>query len=141
MRFLKDKKGQVRVIEAFFASMLLFSALSLIPPQQIVARNPNEPLSATALNILTSLDADGHLTYLIENRDWTNFRRSIQSLLPVTVWFNLTVFNENMVPVNDVSICSGSAVGQKISSVDYVCASTNSDYSIHIIRLQLAMVT
>jgi hypothetical protein len=56
------------------------------------------------------------------------------------VWFNLTVFDENMTPINDIPITSGSAVNDKIVAVDYVCASTGSSYAVYIVRLQLAEV-
>jgi hypothetical protein len=56
------------------------------------------------------------------------------------VWFNLTVFDEDMACINDILICSGSAVSDRIAAVDYVCASTSSNYAVYIIRLQLALV-
>jgi hypothetical protein len=56
------------------------------------------------------------------------------------VWFNVTVFDENMAPINDIPITSGSAVNEKIVAVDYVCASTGSSYAVYIVRLQLAGV-
>jgi hypothetical protein len=36
MRLLNNRKGQVRVIEAFFASIMLMSCLTLIPAQTTV---------------------------------------------------------------------------------------------------------
>jgi hypothetical protein len=56
------------------------------------------------------------------------------------VWFNLTVFDENMTRINDMPICSGSAVSDRIVAVDYVCAGTSSNYVVYILRLQLALV-
>jgi hypothetical protein len=140
VRLLKDNKGQIRTIEAFFASILLLSALTLIPAVQERSSNSTETLSSTAHNILLSLDSDGHLANLISNGSWINLKSCIQSSLSPMMWFNLTVFDENMTKINDVPITSGSAVNDRIAAVDYVCASTSSNYAVYVIRLQLAGV-
>jgi hypothetical protein len=140
MRLLKDNKGQIRTIEAFFAAILILSSLTLIPAVQEHSRDSTETFSSTAHNILMSLDSEGHLASLINNESWVNLKSCIQSSLSPMVWFNLTVFDENMTPINDIPITSGSAVNDRIAAVDYVCASTSSDYAVYIIRLQLAGV-
>jgi hypothetical protein len=140
VRLLKDKKGQIRTIEAFFASILLLSALALIPVAEKSSSDSTESFSSTARNILMSLDSNGHLASLISNESWVNLKSCIQSSLSPMVWFNLTVFDENMTAINDIPITSGSAVNDRIVAVDYVCASTSSDYAVYIIRLQLAEV-
>jgi hypothetical protein len=140
VRLLKDNKGQIRIIEAFFASILLLSSLTLIPAVQKRSSDSTEILSSTAHNILISLDNNGHLADLISNESWINLKSCIQSSLSPMVWFNLIVFNENMTQINDIPITSGSPVNDKIAAVDYVCASTSSNYAVYIIRLQLAGV-
>lgn len=141
MRLLNDKRGQVRVIEAFFASMLLLSVLTLIPSQSTV-NNANDPnLSSTAQQVLLTLDNNGYLSKLIENGSWTQIRQCVQSALPPTVWFNLTVFNENNVALNDIPISSGSSINQESYSFDYLCISQSPSYASYIIRLQLAVVS
>ena len=45
-----------------------------------------------------------------------------------------------MTPINDISMTSGNAVNDRIAAVDYVCASTNGNYAVYIIRLQLSGV-
>jgi hypothetical protein len=140
VRLLKDKRGQIRIIEAFFASVLLLSSLTLIPAVQKDSSDSNEILSSTARNLLISLDSDGHLASLIGNESWISLKSCIQSSLSPMVWFNLTVFDENMTRINDIPIASGSAVNDRIVAVDYVCASTSSNYAVYIIRLQLARV-
>jgi hypothetical protein len=140
VRLLKDNKGQIRIIEAFFAAILLLSSLTLIPMVQEHSGDSTEILSSTAHNILMSLDSDGHLASLIGNESWINLKSCIQSSLSPMVWFNLTVFDENMTCVNDIPITSGNAVNDRIVAVDYVCAGTGSNYAVYIIRLQLAEV-
>ena len=140
MRLLKDKKGQIRTIEAFFAAILLLSSLTLIPMAKEHSSDPTEVLSSTAYNILISLDSNGELARLIDNESWINLKNCIQSALSPMLWFNLTVFDESMTRVNDIPITSGTAVNDRIAAVDYVCASTSSNYAVYIIRLQLAGV-
>lgn len=140
MRLLKDNRGQIRIIEAFFASVLLLSSLTLIPTAQNNSNNSTEILASTAHNVLISLDGNGHLANLISSQSWIDLKSSIQSSLSPMIWFNLTVFDENMTRINDIPICSGSAVSDRIVAVDYICASTSSNYAVYIIRLQLAVV-
>jgi hypothetical protein len=140
VRLLKDNKGQIRIIEAFFASILMLSALTLIPVVQKNSSDSTEILSSTAHNILLSLDSEGQLASLIGNESWINLKSCIQSSLSPMMWFNLTIFDENMTPLNDIPITSGSPVNDRIAAVDYVCASTSGNYAVYIIRLQLAGV-
>jgi hypothetical protein len=140
VRLLKDNKGQIRTIEAFFAAILLLSSLTLIPAVQEHSSDQTTILSSIAHNILLSLDSDGQLASLIGNESWINLKSCIQSSISPMVWFNLTVFDEDMTRVNDVPITSGSPVNDRIVAVDYVCASTSSNYAVYIIRLQLAGV-
>lgn len=139
MRLMDNQKGVVRVIEAFLASILLVSCLAVIPTQPTF-QNSTENLVSTAQNVLQSLDSNGHLGTLIDNRDWTALENSIGSTLPLTTWFNLTVFDENMKALNSFPISNGGNVNNKIVSIDYVCASENSTYSIYILQLQLSTV-
>lgn len=138
MRLLKNKKGQIRVIEAFFASVLLLSILTLIPIMQKHDSGSSNALSLTPMDVLAGLDSNGHLANLSDSRNWTALKNSVQSCIPLTVWFNITIFDENMTRLNDEPICSGSAVSDTIESADYVCPSINANYVVYVIRLQLA---
>lgn len=139
MRLLRDRKGQVRIIEAFFAAMLLMSCLSLIPAQPDL-HSQGQNLSSTAQNVLVSLDSDGHLAALIDSHDWVALKGSVESALPLTYWYNLTVFDENMNILNDYPLCNGGAVSDKVASVDYVCISQNSSFAAYVLRLQVSVV-
>ncbi|HXX88358.1 MAG TPA: hypothetical protein VEH86_07945, partial [Candidatus Acidoferrum sp.] len=89
---------------------------------------------------LITLDSDGTLSRLIENGSWITLRECVQSLLSPAAWFNLTIFDENMNPINAIQMSSGSPINKDIVAVDYVCASLNSSYRIYIVRLQLSNV-
>jgi len=129
----------VRVIEAFLASVLLMSCLALIPAQKNLA-NSTENLDSVAQNVLLGLNDNGHLAKLIDDRDWSDLKGSLESALPLTVWFNLTVLDQNMNVLNPFPISNAGTVSAKIVSTDYVCASQSSDYSVYILRLQLSQV-
>ena len=140
MRFLRNRKGQIRIIEAFFASILILSSLTLIPAGTDTTASDERSLSSKAREVLLSLDNDGYLSKLIENRSWTSLGKCIESFLLPTIWFNATVLDENDQCLNDVPITSGSPINEKISAVDYVCASRSSNFRIYVVRLQLSNV-
>jgi hypothetical protein len=140
MRSIKDNKGQIRVIEAFFASILLLSVLTLVPSASNITNSDDQSLISTGQQVLLALDYNGLLSKLIENSSWSTLRNCFQSLLPPTVWFNVTILDENNTIINDVQISSGTPINQKIYSLDYACASQSSNYNIYIVRLQLSSV-
>lgn len=141
MRLLRDQSGQIRIIEAFFASILILSTIALIPSPPPAANTTSEVLQMKSRNVLMSLDRSGYLSTLIEDGNWTALRKCVMSLLSSAIWFNLTVFDENMNVVNNTPIGSGSVTGGEIVSIEYLCASTDKDYRIYVVRLQLASVT
>jgi len=140
MKFISNKKGQVRIIEAFLASILLLSALAFVPSDTEQKYSNYSVLRSTALQILTTLDNDGSLSKLIENQSWTALRKCVQSSLPPSVWFNLTVFDENMESLNDVQISCGGPTSEEIVSVEYVCASSSNNFRIYYVCIQMSTV-
>lgn len=139
MRLISNKKGQVRVIEAFFASVLLLACLTLIPAQN-PQRNTSSDLSWKGQNVLLTLDSNGHLASLVDNHDWAALEAGVESALPLTTWFNLTVYDKDLHILNEFPISNGGAINNKISSVDYVCVSHRSTFAVYILQLQLAVV-
>ena len=139
MKHTNRNRGQIRIIEAFFASVLMFSAIALIPSQTIVGTSNDQFLYSIARNVLPTLDNDASLSKLIMTQDWTTLTTQISLALPSSVWFNLTIFDENMNPITQPLISRGTPNG-RIVSTDYVCASQEGDFSIYIIRLQLSTV-
>jgi hypothetical protein len=139
-RFAKNKKGQIRTIEAFFASILLLSSLALISTTQKLNDSSTNALSSTALNTLVSLDNDGSLANLIDVRDWVTLRTRLQLIIPPALWFNLTVFDLNMTPINDILITSGSPISENIEVASYISASTGENYATYLLRLQISAV-
>ena len=140
MRLLKSQKGQIRIIEAFFASALVLSSLMLIPAGTDTRRADDQSLSSKARDILMTLDGEGYLSKLIENRSWTTLSRCVESFLSPTIWFNVTVLDENGLCLNDVAVSNGGPTNGKISAADYMCASVSSNFKIYVVRLQLSPV-
>jgi len=129
----------VRIIEAIFATILLMGCLAFIPSSSNVPDSTGNLIS-TARNVLLSLDSNGHLATLVDNQNWAELKDCLESALPLTVWFNLTVFDQDMNILNPFPISNAGAVSDKIVSVDYVCASQNSTYTIYTLRLELSEV-
>ncbi len=138
MRLFSNRRGQIRVIEAFFAAVLMLSSLSLIPIVTNHQSSSDNVLSTRALNLMVSLDSDGHLAELVDARDWGALQSCLASVVAPAVWFNLTVLDENLTPLNSVLISSGGAVSDTISAAEYVCVSMTGTLQIYTLRLQLA---
>jgi hypothetical protein len=141
MRLLRDNKGQIRIIEAFFASLLILSTIALIPSQPSAIDSSNGALQTKGQDALTTLDRNGYLSTLIENENWAALRKCLISSLSPAIWFNLTVFDENMNTVNNIPISTGSPISEKIVSIEYVCAGIGRCYTVYLVRLQLSSVT
>jgi hypothetical protein len=138
LRILNNNRGVARIIEAFLATLLIIGCIAIVPAYS--TKSQPHDFSSFAIETLTSLDNDGQLAVLIDNNDWRTLRNCIDSAIPLTLWYNLTVFDENMKPVNPSPLCSSGSVSDNICSVDYVSASPDSTYRVYVLRLQLSQV-
>ena len=133
-----NKKGQVRMLEAFLAVLVVFStsiiSTTFSPPTNF---NDEKLLSTLGMQALTELDSDGTLGKLIDERNWTAITENLKILLPVGVSYNLTVYDNETHQINDFTVGNG-LKGQKVVSVEYPCASQSSDCRLYLVRLQLA---
>jgi hypothetical protein len=134
-----DNKGQMRTVEAFLAILLLFSAFALAALVTPAATpTNNDDLAAVGTQALISMDNNGELGKLIDERNWTAIADALNVLLPVGMSYNLTVYDENLHSLNNVSISNGIIPNQSIVSVQYPCASQNPQGNLYLLRLQLA---
>ena len=135
----RGNSGQIRVLEAFLATAVVFSALLLAGPIYIVLENngDQEVLYSIGVNVLMELDRDGELGQLIAQSNWTVLSERLSCLLPLGVSYNLTVYNENMQVVNNALVSGGSLVANKVVSVQYILAE-RTNFQFYVIRLQLA---
>jgi len=133
-----NKKGQVRMLEAFLAVLVIFSA-SLVsfkfsPPTSF---DNEKMLSTLGMQALIELDGNGTLGRLIDERNWAAVREDLKMLLPVGVSYNLTVYDDALSQINNSTIGNG-LKGQKVVSVEYPCASQSLECDFYLVRLQLA---
>jgi len=134
-----NQKGQIRIIEAFLAIGVIFSALLIsatFPSSPSLAKQKS--LVDIGTQALINLDTNGTLGNLITQENWTAIKQSLDILLPIGVSFNLTVFDENLSPINSQVIQNTNLLGHEIVSVHYVCAGQNRNVQFFILRLQLS---
>lgn len=135
-------RGQIRIIEAFLAVLVIFSAFAvsanLPTPRATIKR---ERLASIGLHVLMKLDEDGSLSKHIINQNFTALRESLDLVLPVGVCFNLTVYDEQMRQINTDVISNGEFSSQDVVLAEYVCASQNATFHFYVIRLFLAVTT
>ena len=134
-----DNTGQMRTVEAFLSIVLLFSALAMatmITPAS--NRESNDYLAAFGMEVLVSLDRDGQLGRLIDERSWDDVEDLLHTLLPASLSYNLTVYDESQVPVNNVTVSNGLVPDSNTVSIDYPCSSCGPQCNYYLIRLQLA---
>jgi hypothetical protein len=136
----KRNSGQIRIIEAFLAIFIIFSAITIsasLTTKSTATENSN--LASVGLQVLLQLDADGSLSAYIDAGDWSGMREALNLLLPVGVSFNLTVYNAEMRQINTEKVSNGAFSGQEITLVEYVCASRNPEFRYYVVRLYLAV--
>jgi hypothetical protein len=134
-----NNKGQMRTIEAFLSILLLFSTLALatlISPATNM--NNDNALATIGMQALVSMDIDGRLGRLIDEGNWTTMASALDTLLPIGISYNLSVYDEEMQPINNVSISNGVIPDRNVVSVQYPCVSPSSQGNCYLLRLQLA---
>lgn len=135
-----DKKGQIRIIEAFLAIAVIFSAL--IFTTVTFPSSPNltkqKSLASLGMQALIKLDINGTLGKLIAQENWTAIKQSLDISLPIGVSFNLTIYDENLSQINSQVIQNINLLGRETVSVQYICAGQSQNIQFFILRLQLA---
>jgi hypothetical protein len=149
---LSNKKGQIRTLEALLAVILIFSALTLsVVFSPVTNVNNQGALANLGLNALIEFDENGNLGKLIDQNNWTVIEQTLNVLLPMGVFYNLTVYNELMQPynltvynelmqpINNCTISNGGLGSPEVVSVQYLCASQGTKCHCYFLRLQLAL--
>jgi len=135
-----NKKGQIRIIEAFLAIAVIFSAL--IFTNVTFPSSPNltkqKSLASLGMQALIKLDVNGTLGKLIAQENWTVIKQSLDISLPIGVSFNLTIYDENLSQINSQVIQNINLLGRETVSVQYICAAQSQNIQFFILRLQLA---
>ena len=130
------RQGQIRVLEAFLAVIVVFSALLL--SRSLYASYDDsadqEILRSIGMNALMHLDQDGYLGILISQRDWTEISSRLSILLPIGISYNLTVYDEELNVLNGSPIISGDLNAKSVVSIQYVVVDRES-LNLYIVRL------
>jgi len=136
---LLDSRGQMRTVEAFLAILLMFSAFALTTLVTPAATSTNnDDLAAVGTQALISMDNNGELGKLIDERNWSAITDALNVLLPVGMSYNFTVYDENLQPLNNVTMSNGIISDQNMVSVQYPCVSQSPQSNLYLLRLQLA---
>jgi hypothetical protein len=135
-----DEKGQIRMLEAFLAVLVIFSA-SIISITFSSPTNFNDEkiLSTSGMQALIELDSDGTLGKLIDERNWTAITENLKILLPAGVSYNVTVYEDATNQINNSTIGNGLR-SQRVVSIEYPCVSQSTECHFYLVRLQLAFV-
>jgi hypothetical protein len=135
-----QNKGQIRIIEAFLAVLIIFSSFA-ISANLSVTRNmtKSDDLASVGLQALLKLDSDGSLGKYIDDGNWSALRDALTLVLPAGTSFNLTVYDDKMQQVNTAIISNGAFSSQEIAFVEYVCTSQSSVFRCYKIHLRLAV--
>ena len=133
-----DNKGQIRIIEAFLAVSVMFSALLFTTPMSSPPSLEKQVnLKKLGSQILINLDHNGTLGRLIEDGNWSALRQTMDFSLPQGVLYNLAVCDENMQKVNTQEISNTNQLGQQAIMIQYLCVTQSLDMHFFTIRLLL----
>lgn len=138
----RGNRGQVRIVEAFLAVLIIFSAFTvsanLTVPRE---RALHDDLDSVGLEALMKLDSDGTLGDHIIDANWTGLREALSLTLPTGTTFNLTVYGEQMQQINAAVISNGAFGSQSISYVEYVCTTRTRVCRVYTLRMELAVAS
>ena len=134
-----NQKGQIRMIEAFLSIAVIFSAMLIsvtFPSSPNLSKQ--KQLASLGTQALVNLDSNGVLGNSIVQGNWTAIRQALDALLPFGISFNLTVYDEDLSPINNQTIQNTGLLGRETISVQYVCAAQAQNMQFFLLRLQLA---
>lgn len=90
------KRGQMRIIEALIACLLVFLTLSMATFfSNVYVMNKGGNLNKVGMNIIDTIDDSAVIEEIIEqNEGWeTKLKSLIDSLLPPDIFYNLTIYS------------------------------------------------
>jgi len=133
-----NNRGAVHTLEAFFAAIIIFTALlysNSIPVDR--DQRAERPLNAIGMEALISLNDDGAFGRLVEAKQWDDIENMLRTAFPTGMSFNLTVLDEAGMIVNNRTISNGGLTGRTISSIEYLLAVESGSCPLYRLRLQL----
>jgi len=124
---LRNKKGQMRIIETILASFIIVAALSFVG---IFAVSPTSPayemtdLEKMGYSALHDLDQQGLLAPIVYNLRWSDLRNILRITLPNDVYFKLIIYDTNgLAKTSDSQILYGDvntfSEAKNVASITY----------------------
>ncbi|MBC7131080.1 hypothetical protein H5T51_07690 [Candidatus Bathyarchaeota archaeon] len=136
----RQNVGQIRIIEAFLAIIIIFSAIAISANiTNSRGEDDSRKLASMGLNALLILDHDGSLGRYVDSQNWTGLREALKLLLPASIIFNVTVYDGEMHQINGEVIANGALNSQNVAFTEYLCASRRPDFRYYIIHMHLAV--
>ena len=140
----RSQKGQMRVIEAVMASLIVVSALAFL---YVFAATPSsQPQETSELekighNVLHDMDEQRLLTRFVYNSEWANLTAGLFVSLPTNVYFNLSICDVNGNPISHPLILYGNEQifdsSKAVASVTYIVPGYLASYSPRVLVLKL----
>ncbi len=96
MRTRTKNKGQMRIIEVIFASLIVVFALSFVSIFAAVPASTTYEvtnLERMGYSLLQDLDQNGLLAKFVYIEDWESIRAALSVSLPLDVYFKMTVYD------------------------------------------------
>ncbi|NIO37254.1 hypothetical protein GTO27_06060 [Candidatus Bathyarchaeota archaeon] len=135
-------RGQIRIIEAFLAALILFSSLAISANVSVTQNSSSrEDMSPAGLQVLMKLDSDGSLGRYIDSKDWSTLREVFDLALQTGVTFNITVYDVEMHPINDEIISNGGFSSEDVAFVEYICVGHEDAFHCYIVHLYLVVAS
>ena len=134
----EGNRGQIRIIEAFLAALILFSSLAISANVSVTQNNSSrEDMGSVGLQVLMKLDSDGSLGKYIDSEDWPALRDVLDLAFQTGVTFNITVYDVEMHPINDEIISNGGFSSEDVAFAEYICVGSEGAFHCYIIHLHL----
>jgi len=137
-------KGQMRVVEAVMASLVVVTAVVFLyafaaaPSSQTYETGELEKIGH---NVLHDIDEQRLLARYVYNSEWANITAALIVSVPTDVYFNLTIYDINGYAINHPLIQYGSSQvftsSKAVASVTYIVSGYQTNYSPRILVLKL----
>ena len=140
----KGSRGQMRVIEALMASLIVIAAIAFLyafaaaPSSQTYETGDLEKIGH---NVLHDIDEQRLLTRYIYNSEWANITAALTVSVPNDVYFNLTIYDIDGNSIGHPLIQYGSSQvftsSKAVASVTYIVSGYQTSYDPRILVLKL----
>jgi len=140
----KGSRGQMRVIEAVMASLIVIAAIAFLyafaaaPSSQTYETGDLEKIGH---NVLHDIDEQRLLTRYIYNSEWANITAALTVSVPNDVYFNLTIYDIDGNSIGHPLIQYGSSQvftsSKAVASVTYIVSGYQTNYDPRILVLKL----